>query len=201
MLRSSARWRAIRCRRARPPRRQRGSPGCATRVAGRTLSCRAGLGCSASRRAVVNIVNEVHLAACGGRSASSCSCIVALVTRLSPNLALGRGHPVARWRGQHVGGGAAVAEVEVRAFCASAVVHERGICHRECASNVDTSTLPTIRTRNIPAGRWNSCRAENAEAATLQVKSKHVSAGLGLGLRRLEVVVMIVEAVVGELME
>eukprot|EP00964_Phaeocystis_antarctica_P002397 scaffold1237_cov67-Phaeocystis_antarctica.AAC.4 len=92
------------------------------------------------RRAVVNVVGGTRLAACGGILAGG----VASVTRLAPDLAPGRGHPVARWRGQHVGGGAARIEVEILAFC-GVVVHEAGRCHRECASiNVDTSTLPTM---------------------------------------------------------
>eukprot|EP00964_Phaeocystis_antarctica_P016131 scaffold8923_cov67-Phaeocystis_antarctica.AAC.13 len=60
---------------------------------------------------VIDVVDEVYLAACGGRSASR----VILATRLTPDLALGRGHPVARWRGQHVGCGASRAQVEIRA--------------------------------------------------------------------------------------
>eukprot|EP00964_Phaeocystis_antarctica_P014507 scaffold7990_cov72-Phaeocystis_antarctica.AAC.1 len=76
--------------------------------------------------AVVNVVGGSRLAACGSRLASG----VALVTRLSPDFALGRGHPVAWWRGKHVGCGAAGAKVEVRAFFVySPVGHERGKCH------------------------------------------------------------------------
>eukprot|EP00964_Phaeocystis_antarctica_P161241 scaffold133282_cov68-Phaeocystis_antarctica.AAC.3 len=106
--------------------------------------------------AVVDVVDKVDLAACGGRSASAVALARTLPTRLSPDLALGRGHPVARWRGQHVGGGAADAEVEIRASCASFVGHELGSCHRECASTPDTSTLP-ISAARVTLSR-NGCR-------------------------------------------
>ena len=39
--------------------------------------------------------------------------IVINAARLSPYLARGRGYPVARWRGQHVGGGGVRTEVEI----------------------------------------------------------------------------------------
>eukprot|EP00964_Phaeocystis_antarctica_P021813 scaffold12111_cov66-Phaeocystis_antarctica.AAC.3 len=87
--------------------------------------------------AVVDVVNEVYRATCGGLFASG----VGWGTRLSPDLALGRGYPVARWRGKHVGGAAAGAEVEIRAFC-GAVGHDPRSYHRECAGKEDTSTLP-----------------------------------------------------------
>eukprot|EP00964_Phaeocystis_antarctica_P117226 scaffold81063_cov64-Phaeocystis_antarctica.AAC.3 len=103
--------------------------------------------------AVVDVVDEVYLAACGGRSASRAGRV--LGTRLSPDLALGRGHPVARWRGQRVGGGAAGAEVEICTFW-GAVVHDLGSCHGEGTMNIDTSTLPISAARVTPSR--NGCR-------------------------------------------
>eukprot|EP00964_Phaeocystis_antarctica_P072930 scaffold44705_cov70-Phaeocystis_antarctica.AAC.6 len=65
---------------------------------------------------VVDVVSGVHLAAFCCRLAKLASWIrIIIAAPLSPYLALGRGHPVARWRGQHVGGGAPGAEVEIRA--------------------------------------------------------------------------------------
>ena len=89
--------------------------------------------------AVVDVVGGVRLAACGSRLASG----VASVTRLSPDLAPGRGHPVARWRGQHVGCGAAGAEVEIH-------------------------SLPHDTTVSIPALEESSRKGKHTEPASLE---------------------------------
>ena len=105
--------------------------------------------------AVVDVVSVVYLAPCFSRLASR----VALGARLSPNLALGRRRPEAGWCGQHVGGGAARIKVEIRAFC-GLVGFEPGRGHRECATNVDTTTLPNVsiqwpvKSEHVPAGQW-----------------------------------------------
>ena len=105
------------------------------------------------RVAVVDAVGGVHFAACFGRLAI----IVAWVARLSPDFALGRRRPEAGWCGQHVGGGAAPIKVEIRAFC-GLVGLEPGRGHRECATNVDTTTLPNVsiqwpvKSEHVPAG-------------------------------------------------
>ena len=94
--------------------------------------------------AVVDVVGGVHLAACGVPFAGSAIFgfrSMTTGTRLSPDLALDRGHPIARWRGQHVGGGASGAEVEICACFVSAVGLEPGSFHGEFARNVSTSTL------------------------------------------------------------
>ena len=66
---------------------------------------------------VVDVVDGIYLAAFFGSSTSGANWIISYsAARLTPDLALGRGHPVARWRGQHVGCGAAGAEVEIRAI-------------------------------------------------------------------------------------
>ena len=97
---------------------------------------------------------------CAVRINNPCAIRVAWVARLSPNLALGRRRPEAGWGGQHVGGGAAPMKVEIRAFC-GLVGLEPGRGHRECATNVDTTTLSIMPNVSI---QW-------------PVKSEHVPAG------------------------
>jgi hypothetical protein len=117
--------------------------------------------------AAVDVVVAVSLAAFGGCLASAGA---ESGTRLSPDLALGRGHPVARWRGQHVGGDAARTEVEVSAVFCGAVGYEPGSCHGECAGNEDSSALRAARQSEVKL-----LGAMDEMSQTVQKVSTHIS--------------------------
>ena len=138
------------------------------------------------RVAAVDVVSMIHLAACCGHLTGGASWFQNInAARLSPDLALGRGHPVPRQRRQHEGCGSAF-KVEIRPLSDGfgpmtkaelcgvhvTVTHDLCSCHCECPSAVDTSTIKSsIVCESAPV---HIERAGVVNGTTLQVHSRAI---------------------------